>query len=92
MGHLAPLGARSLSLDMQIPAPAWRSYRARAKGIFIIEKNSSALHVIHLPSLAVSGGAADGNLAWNRAALGGPFGAKASLTKCIERPVRPLRL
>jgi hypothetical protein len=70
MGHPVPLGARSLSLDMQLPAPAWRSYPARAIGIFIIEKNSSVLHVIHLPSLAVSGGAADGNLAWNRGGLG----------------------
>ena len=43
------------------------------------------MHVIHLPSLAVSA-ELDGNLAWNRSALGEPSGAKVSLTRCIERP------
>ena len=92
MRHPALLGARSLGLDMQIPAPTRCAYPARAKGILIIEKNNSALHVIHLPTLAVSARATNGNLAWKRPPLGGPLGARASLTKCIERPPRPPRL
>jgi len=32
----------------------------------IMEKNSSEMHVIHLPTLAVSDKAANGNLTWNR--------------------------
>jgi hypothetical protein len=75
------LTARRLSLDMQFLA------RPRVPLLWIFpgtEKSSSEMHVIHLPTLAVSARAANGNLTWNRPfwPFGKLFSASATLTPC----------